>query len=79
MSLVIAVSTFWLQASRVVMLESRSKSVRNGCMFFVQVVGYATSEWGDNSVGKEMAAVLQSHDTRRLQVGAKRNMQTNLL
>ena len=32
------------------------------------VVGYLTSEWGDNSVGKEMAAVLQSHNTRRLQV-----------
>lgn len=32
------------------------------------VVGYLTSEWGDNSVGKEMTAVLQSHDTRRLQV-----------
>jgi hypothetical protein len=30
-------------------------------------VGYLTSEWGDNSVGKEMAAVLQSHDKGRLE------------
>ena len=30
------------------------------------VVGYVTSEWGDNSVGKEMQAVLVSHDLRRI-------------
>jgi hypothetical protein len=33
----------------------------------VLVVAYVTSEWGDNSVGKEMAAVIARHDRRRFQ------------